>query len=82
MSDSELMYFLLLYPQHLKCDSYIICLMTALLNEWMMNIAGFGSFEEPHLLVWLLLRQTCPGVMGKAFTSLLWFVLTGSAELS
>lgn len=36
MSDSELMYFLLLYPQHLKCDSYIICLMTALLNEWMM----------------------------------------------
>ena len=47
-----------------------------------MNIAGFGSFEEAHLLAWLLLRQTCPGVMGKALTSLLWFVLIGSAELS
>ena len=48
----------------------------------MMNIAGFGSFEEPHLLVWLLLRQTCSGVMGRAMTSLFWFVLIGSAELS
>ena len=42
----------------------------------------FGSFEEPHLLVCFLLRQTCLGVMGKAVISLLWFVLSGNAELS